>query len=89
MNTDWDLLQSTADRLRTKPDTLGIRVSREHYLWLAERIRQLQDALDKSVSLHGHYARILNMEDGGQRLQFHNGQDWIARLQTVAGEVKP
>jgi hypothetical protein len=46
----------------------------------ADEIEKLRIALDKSVQLQSHYASILNAYDGGARLQFRNGDEWIARL---------
>jgi len=41
----------------------------------------LLGALERSVKLQSHYAKLLNMYDGGERLQFATAQEWIARLQ--------
>ena len=41
-------------------------------------------ALDESVKLQSHYARLLNLYDGGQRLQFVDSTEWLARLETIA-----
>ena len=45
-----------------------------------ERIGELALALDESVKLQSHYAMLLNMHDGGERMQFANAAAWIARL---------
>jgi len=37
-------------------------------------------ALDESIKLQSHYARLLNMWDGGERLEFANAGVWIERL---------
>jgi hypothetical protein len=39
-----------------------------------------EDALERSVKLQSHYAELLNMHDGGQRLQFASADAWLARL---------
>ncbi len=39
----------------------------------------LLDALDESLKLQSHYALLLNMRDGGERLQF-DVESWLARL---------
>lgn len=44
---------------------------------------ELLDALEKSVQLQSHYAQLLNAWDGGERLQFENGQAWLARLRSI------
>ena len=48
---------------------------------LQTRIQKLETALQKSVELQSHYAELLNAYDGGQRLQFENGDAWIVRLE--------
>lgn len=50
-----------------------------------QRIRALRNALDLSVNLQSHYANLLNMHDGGGRLQFKDGEEWIARLAALSG----
>jgi hypothetical protein len=55
------------------------------------RIEALETALQKSVELQSHYAKLLNAYDGGQRLQFENTDAWIARLVALdkdAGQMK-
>jgi hypothetical protein len=50
---------------------------------LAERdaARQpLVDALEESVKLQAHYAKLLNMHDGGCRHAFFDGKEWMERL---------
>ncbi len=36
--------------------------------------------LRRSVKLQSHYARLLNMLDGGQRMTFDSAAAWIYRL---------
>jgi len=43
-------------------------------------IHDLVIALEESLKLQSHYAGLLNMWDGGQRLQFHNVDAWLTRL---------
>lgn len=50
--------------------------------------RDLRTALEESVKLQSHYAHLLNMHDGGQRVGFTNADDWIARLR-VTGTLPP
>jgi len=45
--------------------------------------QRLREALEKSVSLQSHYASLLNMHDGGERIGFKNAEAWIARLEEV------
>lgn len=46
-----------------------------------ERITTLTNALEESVKLQSHYARILNDYDGGQRREFDSAEQWIERLE--------
>jgi hypothetical protein len=46
--------------------------------WTRERV--LRVALDESVKLQSHYATLLNMHDGGQRIGFADADAWMARL---------
>ena len=50
-------------------------------------IDQLEEALKESVKLQSHYAKLLNMYDGGERLQFENADEWVDRLRSL-GEKK-
>lgn len=48
-------------------------------------IERLREALDEAVHLSGHYARLLNAYDGGRRIQFKDGREWMDRLAKVKG----
>lgn len=41
--------------------------------------RRLEHALAESVKLQSHYAELLNMHDGGQRMTF-TPETWMERL---------
>lgn len=43
-------------------------------------VMELRIALRESVKLQAHYASLLNVWDGGQRMIFENSEAWIARL---------
>jgi len=45
----------------------------------------VENALEESVKLQSHYAKLLNGYDGGTRFVFANGDAWLARLK----ELKP
>ena len=45
--------------------------------------RTLEIALNESVKLQAHYAKLLNMHDGGQRTVFKNTNEWLARLEQM------
>jgi hypothetical protein len=52
----------------------------DHIEHLESQLEQLQAALEKSVKLQSHYAELLNVYDGGRRLQFADAQAWLERL---------
>lgn len=47
---------------------------------IAESREVLELALSESLKLQSHYAKLLNMHDGGQRVGFESPAAWIARL---------
>lgn len=47
-------------------------------------ILHLRAALTESLKLQSHYANLLNMYDGGKRLQFEDIDAWMARLAQTA-----
>lgn len=49
--------------------------------------QSMREALEESVKLQSHYAKLLNMHDGGERLQFHSAEEWVARLAALADAV--
>lgn len=50
---------------------------------IKEFIRELKIALEESVKLQAHYAELLNMHDGGERMIFKSVKEWIERLQEI------
>lgn len=44
---------------------------------------ELVAALQHSVGLQTHYAKLLNEYDGGQRREFRTVADWIERLREI------
>ncbi len=48
---------------------------------------KLKEALTESVKLQSHYAKLLNMYDGGQRMQFESIEAWMDRLDEVKQEL--
>ena len=40
-------------------------------------------ALEASVKLQSHYAKLLNMHDGGRRIGFKTAAAWIKRLREI------
>lgn len=48
-------------------------------------VRYLHAALEESVKLQSHYAALLNVHDGGQRMTFNDAAAWLERLAGVDG----
>ena len=44
---------------------------------------KLKNALTESVKLQSHYAKLLNMHDGGKRISFESPEAWMARLEEI------
>jgi hypothetical protein len=49
------------------------------------REKLLVEALEGSVKLQSHYAGLLNIHDGGNRMQFNGAAAWLDRLQSQKG----
>lgn len=49
-------------------------------------VEETNNALAESVKLQSHYAGLLNMYDGGKRMQFASPRDWMTRLAKVKHE---
>lgn len=47
---------------------------------VCDELRTVRTALEVSVKLQSHYARLLNEHDGGDRMFFVNAKAWLARL---------
>jgi len=47
-------------------------------------IEKLEKAIDESLKLQSHYAKLLNMYDEGERRQFKNRIEWMVRIDEVA-----
>jgi len=52
----------------------------------SERLVVMEGALQQSVELQGHYAMLLNMYDGGRRIEFKSADEWLARLAVLAAK---
>lgn len=44
---------------------------------------ELYIALRESCKLQAHYAQLINMWDGGERMIFKSPEEWIARLRKI------
>ena len=51
-----------------------------------KREKFLYYALKESLKLQCHYAKILNMYDGGQRIDNFTFETWINRLSEIQGK---
>lgn len=56
---------------------------KEQAIELGDSAHELMLALIESTTLQSHYAELLNMHDGGERLQFSCVAEWIERLKKV------
>jgi hypothetical protein len=50
---------------------------------MSEEMERLRAALERSVQLQSHYAKLLNEYDGGNRMQFDDADQWLARLEQI------
>jgi hypothetical protein len=55
------------------------------YETVAKELEMTKAALEESVKLQSHYARLLNDYDGGWRLTFASAADWMRRLDECHG----
>lgn len=74
-------------RVRENSPTLKMQDVIEDALRLWLNQNNLEIALEESVKLQSHYAALLNMHDGGERLQFTTAEEWIDRLVEI-GQLK-
>lgn len=44
---------------------------------------ELLIALEESLKLQAHYAKILNEYDNGERIIFENTEEWVNRLKNI------
>lgn len=45
--------------------------------------KELEKALEDSVALQAHYAKLLNVYDGGERTIFKDANQWLTRLEEL------
>jgi len=64
----------------------GLSNPAEHWETVArnnfKRIEQLEEALKELIELQSLYANLLNMYDGGERIQFKNSEEWLDRVKS-------
>ncbi len=51
-------------------------------------IEFLKEALEESVKLQSHYAKLLNMYDAGERIEFKDADEWLERLEDIREEKR-
>lgn len=74
----------TDEQLKARGLVLAEMVQQEATIAaLFARMAKLEGALEQSVELQSHYAELLNMYDGGQRLTFANVEAWLDRLDAL------
>lgn len=79
-----DVLKRARDRLHQLEHTATLVEQGSAALTLqVNRCAELEAALAESVKLQSHYADLLNMHDGGERMQF-TVDSWLARLAALA-----
>lgn len=67
----------------------GLADDCKHSDRLEEIFGELSEALRLSVELQSHYAKLLNMHDGGTRRTFDTADEWIARLDEIKANRVP
>ena len=69
----------------TELEELGreLRAEREAHESGVREIERLREALEHSVRVQSHYAWLLNMCDGGQRMRFDDADTWLNRLKEL------
>ena len=83
---EWRECMIQAATLLGRPpveDSTDVGISASLVLGIADKEREiaaLKIALEESLKLQSHYAMLLNVWDGGQRLQFSDAEAWIERL---------
>jgi hypothetical protein len=64
-------------------DNAGAAYKRIEYCPMHASAPDLRRALDESLKLQAHYAKLLNMWDGGDRLIFESAEEWIERTKIL------
>ena len=60
-----------------------LEVKADPDLELAANYDKVWAALERSVTLQSHYAKLLNDYDGGERFIFTDAHDWLKRLDEI------
>jgi len=68
---------------QSDPEEQGIAACMRLNAKLYKEVDELRHALEQSVKLQSHYAMLLNCWDDGQRMQFKDAEEWLARLREV------
>lgn len=77
--------RTTRRQMKRKVDPVMREISHEMMTETARALDEMRSALEQSVRLQSHYARLLNDYDGGERMQFRNAGEWLRRLKAIDG----
>ncbi len=75
-----EVLYSSCRGSRFIPDREHIPIRLLPEPAVRKAMEEIQNALEESVKLQSHYAKLLNAWDGGQRIGFKSAKEWIQRL---------
>lgn len=75
-----DVTPEETDHLLERWDQTDPATQRKIVVQFIKQLAAVSDGLEELVKLQGHYAGLLNAQDGGKRHQFKTGQEWLDRL---------
>ena len=75
-----DLTNVQINDILERYDLTDPELQRRILIKFVEDRANLAVALEESVKLQAHYAKLLNQYDGGERLAFENAQEWLDRM---------
>lgn len=78
---DREFIDQVAEALNIEGEFYVVRVdgATDH----VKRIAELEHALNKAVQVLSNYAAALNCRDNGGRLEFDDGEAFLARLRSI------
>jgi hypothetical protein len=86
---EWEPAIAAGIKVWTEPSSIGDRrkvIGVFNAMLLAAPppgAQELREALAESLKLQSHYAELLNIYDGGGRMQFATIEAWLERLRFV------
>lgn len=75
--------RSRFDSICIEDTPLGSYESSHSHICDVDELLQVLIALEESLKLQTHYAKLLNMHDGGKRIGFETVDAWLERLEEV------